>query len=150
MATVSDVAAYVLSRGAPMTAMKLQKLVYYSQAWSIVWDEEPLFPERIEAWANGPVCPALYNQHRGAFKLEAGHFGVVDAQALTKTQVETIDLVLGFYGEKNAQWLSDLTHMEAPWNLARERAHAAPGAMCNEEITLEDMSEYYSSLPPGV
>jgi len=38
-----DVAAYILSKKAPMPAMKLQKLVYYAQSWSLVWDDEPLF-----------------------------------------------------------------------------------------------------------
>jgi uncharacterized phage-associated protein len=59
MASAHDVAAYILSRQGRMTAMKLQKLVYYSQAWSVVWDERPLFPEKIEAWANGPVVRDL-------------------------------------------------------------------------------------------
>ena len=49
MANVFDVAACILKQKGPMTAMKLQKLLYYSQAWSLVWDEKPLFPERIEA-----------------------------------------------------------------------------------------------------
>ena len=52
-----------------MTALKLQKLVYYAQAWSLVWDEEPLFPDPIEAWANGPVVYELYKRHRGIFKV---------------------------------------------------------------------------------
>ena len=74
MATVGDVARYILERLAPdrfgdrVTAWKLQKLVYYAQAWSLVWDEVPLFPERIEAWANGPVCPTLY-QPKGKLNL---------------------------------------------------------------------------------
>ena len=37
------------------TSWKLQKLVYYCQAWSLVWDEEPLFEARIEAWANTAI-----------------------------------------------------------------------------------------------
>jgi hypothetical protein len=48
-----DVAAYILKQTGEITAMKLQKLVYYSQAWSLVWDEEPLFSERVEAWRMG-------------------------------------------------------------------------------------------------
>src|SRR5258708_570857 len=63
MATVHDVAAYILGKCGPMTAMKLQKLVYYSQAWGLVWDERPLFAEQIEAWANGPVVRDLYDKH---------------------------------------------------------------------------------------
>ena len=38
---VFDVAAYILQKTGSMTTMKLQKLVYYSQAWSLVWDEKP-------------------------------------------------------------------------------------------------------------
>ena len=66
MASVSDVASYMLNKLAPaetdriVTSWKLQKLVYYCQAWSLVWDERELFPERLEAWADGPVCPDLY------------------------------------------------------------------------------------------
>ena len=59
MSNVHDVAAMILNEQGAMTAMKLQKLVYYCQAWHLVWDEECLFPERIEAWANGPVVRAI-------------------------------------------------------------------------------------------
>ncbi len=64
MAQVADVAAYILEKCGPMTAMKLQKLVYYSQAWHLVWTEKPLFDNRIEAWANGPVVWELYDLPR--------------------------------------------------------------------------------------
>jgi len=61
MAHVEDVAIYIMEQCGPMTAMKLQKLVYYSQAWHLVWDEEPLFSDPIEAWANGPIVRSLYH-----------------------------------------------------------------------------------------
>lgn len=67
MASVFDVSAYILKKTGPISAMKLQKLAYYAQAWSLVWDDAPLFSERIEAWANGPVCPDLYFAHQGEF-----------------------------------------------------------------------------------
>lgn len=59
MASVYDVATYILEKQGAMTTWKLQKLVYYSQAWSLVWDDDVLFPEEIEAWANGPVVREL-------------------------------------------------------------------------------------------
>ncbi len=65
--SVHDVAAYILKKQGEMSAMKLQKLVYYSQAWSLVWDEKPLFRAQVEAWANGPVARSLYDKHRGQF-----------------------------------------------------------------------------------
>ena len=67
--SIFDVANYILNKKGSMTAMKLQKLAYYAQAWSIVWDEEELYKEGIQAWANGPVVKELYKAHRGEFCL---------------------------------------------------------------------------------
>lgn len=141
MATAHDVAAYILSKTGEITAMKLQKLVYYSQAWSLVWDEEPLFEERIEAWVNGPVVPDLYKRHRGLFKVSSWPGG--DPGKLTDSQRQTIDAVLGYYGDKSSQWLSDLTHREAPWIEARRGLD--PGDPGNREIGHAALAEYYSS-----
>jgi hypothetical protein len=57
MAHVQDAAACVLRARGPMSAMKLQKLCYYSYGYHLAWESRRLFPERFEAWANGPVCP---------------------------------------------------------------------------------------------
>ena len=66
MPNVLDVAGCILQQRGAMTTWKLQKLVYYSQAWALVWDDDAIFPEEIEAWANGPVVRKLYNAHQGA------------------------------------------------------------------------------------
>lgn len=143
MASVRDVAAYILNEMGSVSAMKLQKLVYYSQAWSMVWDERPLFSEHFEAWANGPVCPALFTLHRGRFLLSKGQIaGKPDA--LNKDERETVDAVLSFYGKQTPQWLSDLSHIESPWKDAR--VGVKDGDRCGSVITTEAMGEYYSSL----
>lgn len=144
---VFDVAKYIIERCGiegqlPITTWKLQKLVYYAQAWSVVWDDERLFGEKIEAWANGPVCPALYSVHRGQFKISDMKVG--DSSRLSQTQRETVDEVIRYYGGKSAFYLSELTHQEQPWLTAREGLN--PGEMGNQEITLESMADYYASL----
>ncbi len=144
MVTALDVAAYILKKAGSMTAMKLQKLVYYSQAWSLVWDEKPLFKNRIEAWANGPVVRTLYDAHKGMFEVTRKALKVGDPEALSEKQRETVDAVLEFYGDKSSQWLSDLTHSERPWIEARKGL--APGERGSREITLSSMAEYYESL----
>jgi uncharacterized phage-associated protein len=142
VASAHDVAAYILQKLGPMSAMKLQKLVYYSQAWHLVWDDQPLFPERIEAWANGPVVPDLYARHRGQFEVTEIPGG--DPDRLLPGERETIDIVLGTYGALDGRKLSHLTHAETPWREARaglrptERSHAA--------ITPSAMIEYYGAL----
>lgn len=146
MARVLDVAAYILAKHGPMTAMKLQKLVYYSQAWHLVWDEEPLFNEDIEAWANGPVVPALYRAHRGRLQLQPEESLGGDASGLTNSERETIDAVLHAYGDKSANWLSELTHREDPWRDARRNAGLHDGERGSAIINPADMYEYYDSL----
>lgn len=141
---VLDVAAFILLRLKSMPAMKLQKLVYYSQAWSLVWDDKPLFRDRIEAWANGPVVRRLYEAHRGKFMVSRIAGG--ESRKLNKTQRETVSAVLDFYGNRSSPWLRDLTHREDPWRLARERANLQDGERGNATILHSDMAEYYGSL----
>ncbi len=140
--SVFDVAAYILKKLGQMSSMKLHKLLYYCQAWSLVWDEAPLFFENIEAWSNGPVIRELFNFHRGHFQVEKIENGNPDK--LSPTQKETIDSVLNYYGNRQAQWLIDLTHNEEPWLISREGL--SPTDRGNNIITLESMAEYYSSL----
>ena len=129
-----------------MSAMKLQKLVYYAQAWALVWDEEPLFPEHIEAWANGPVVPALYARHQGQFKVTSELING-DPTQLASAQKETVDAVCDAFCTLNAQELSDMTHAEAPWRKARGRAGLRDGERGHETILHADMAEYYGGLP---
>lgn len=143
MASVFDVAKYILKKYHELSTMKLQKLCYYSQAWSLVWDDAPLFDEEFEAWANGPVCPELFSFSRGLFSIsEEAMSG--DPSKLSADQQETIDKVLEYYGSKNAQWLSQLTHMEDPWKNARK--NIPDGDKCSQIISKESMAMYYGGL----
>ena len=142
--SVFDVAEYILRKYGPLTTMKLQKLVYYCQAWSLVWDEKPLFTEKIYAWANGPVVYELFKHFQGQYevsKTERGKTGVLNPE-----QLETICAVLNYYGMKSSQWLSDLTHMEDPWKNARKGLK--DNQRGSEEITPAALADYYGGLPP--
>ncbi|MFH0924857.1 MAG: type II toxin-antitoxin system antitoxin SocA domain-containing protein [bacterium] len=143
--SVLDVASYILKKIGTMTTMKLQKLVYYSQAWSLVWDEVPLFKEPIEAWMSGPVVRELFNYHRGQFQISSVATGNPDILNTT-TQKETVEAVVNYYGKYSSQWLSDLTHKEDPWKNARHNILDTQRG--NKIISLQSMAEYYGSLPP--
>lgn len=144
MASILDVAAHVLRRKGRMTTMKLQKLCYYSQGWSLAWDGEPIFDEQFEAWANGPVAPALFDAHRGMFSIDAADLLAGDPARLTDDQIETIEAVLAAYGELSGRELSDKTHRERPWLEAR--GELAPGARSRELVSLEVMQDFFGGL----
>ena len=95
---VKDVAQYILEKNGAMTSMKLQKLVYYSQAWATVWDDDVLFDEEVQAWDNGPVVRELWEANKGKFKISTVDNG--DSTSINDVQCETIDRVLAFYGAK--------------------------------------------------
>ena len=141
MAKVIDVAEYILSKSGKMSTWKLQKLVYYSQAWHLVWDDKPLFTANIQAWANGPVVPQLYHMHKGNFSVTS-LAGAPDK--LKDSERETIDTVLAHYGKKSPDYLSQLTHLENPWRHARKGV--PDGERSGNVISHESMAEYYAGL----
>jgi uncharacterized phage-associated protein len=139
MARVHDVAAALLSEMGAMSAMKLEKLAYYSQAWHLARRGQPLFSDRVEAWREGPVVRALYEQHRQQYKVSEWRSG--DATRLTGPERETVDWVVRQYGGFSAEELSRLTHSELPWRTAR--AGLAEGEWSDREITKPAMTSYY-------
>ena len=112
MTTVHDVAAYLLKSLRKTTHTRLQQLVYYSQAWHLVWEGCPLFQEAILAWPNGPVVLELYEEYKGLFAVSQPLSG--DPAALSNKESTSVDSVLSFYGHRESQWLSDLIHSERP------------------------------------
>lgn len=144
MANVFATAKYILDSKGEISAMKLQKLCYYCQAWSLVWDDSELFPEDFQAWANGPVCPELFFHTQGKFKIVSADEATMVEGELTENQKDTINHVLDHYFQYDAQCLSQLTHQEDPWKLARVGVPAGVG--CNNIITKASMAEYYGGL----
>lgn len=146
MAGVRDVAAYILVKRGAMTAMKLQKLCYYAYGYHLAWEERRLFSAHFEAWANGPVSPALYRAHRGRYTLEPGDIHGGDPDALDRGERESVDCVLDAYGGLSAHQLSVATHREAPWLLARRRASAASLERSDERLRDGEILEFFEAL----
>lgn len=144
MAKVFDVAKYILEKQGSMSTWKLQKLCYYSQAWSLAWTGEPLFDEDFEAWRNGPVCPELFHVHKGMFSVDASLLPKADSSALSADEKETIDVVLSNYGDKEPYELRAISHAEPPWKDMRKGL--GDFDYCSNVITKTAMGEYYGSL----
>lgn len=146
MANIFSTARYILAKCGPMSTWKLQKLCYYSQAWSLAWTGEPLFDEDFEAWSNGPVCPELFRVHKGLFTVSLNDIPAAreSLPALTEDQTDTIDRVLDTYGSWAPYELREQSHEERPWKNARgDLQIGEPG---NERIEKSAMGEYYGSL----
>ncbi|KDP89696.1 MULTISPECIES: Panacea domain-containing protein [Clavibacter] len=143
MTNIHDVAAYITQRfTGPISTMKLQKLTYFSQGWTLALLGRPLFEEQFSAWTRGPVAYALYNEHRGLYSVSDWRRG--DANAVSDEERVVIDAVLSNYGALSGAELSDLTHRrDTPWAEARARVGAIEGAPANETIDREAMTRYF-------
>lgn len=146
MANIFNVARYILRKQDNMSTWKLQKLCYYAQAWSLAWTEQPLFEEDFQAWANGPVAPVLFAQHRGKFSVSESDFpsNLESLPNLTEDEKDTINKVLEFYGDFEPYQLREQTHSESPWKNAR--GNLPDGAPSNNVISKESMGNFYGSL----
>jgi len=123
----------------PMTAKKLEKLVYYAQAWHLAWHREPLFDDEIEAWKEGPVVRHLYEQHAKQYDVHEWRSGNRDL--LTADQRNTVAWVVARYGGFTAEALSRMTHNDAPWLVAR--AGIPDDARSDTPISRELMAAFY-------
>ena len=140
MLTVFDVARHILgTTDGSMSAMKLQKLCYYCQAWTLALEGEPLFNEDFLRWDAGPVCYELFDLHRGLYYVSSGALfgdkGLPPDVEMPVSKDEIIEEVLDNYMEFQGFELSKMTHEEDPWkNTPR-----------NGVITKESMKNYYST-----
>ena len=149
---------YLNNNGISVTPLKLQKLLYYIQAWHLVFfDKHPFFEDKPEAWVNGPVYTAVYDEYKSqkmkneAITLEIPEGKSSQAMAdecfqkigMDAEQQKYLNAVLKKYGFMASEKLVMLTHTEKPWNDAREGLRITEKG--NNYITHESMYNYYSS-----
>lgn len=118
--SVAAVANYVLRNiGSDVTQLKLQKLLYYVQGYSLVVLQKPMFKEDLEAWDYGPVIPELYEQLK-KYKDNpiTGRLEAVDLISPESQDAKLIDAVLNLLKEFSAGQLVTMTHRhDSPWDI---------------------------------
>jgi uncharacterized phage-associated protein len=102
--------------GDAITQLKLQKLVYYAEAWFLANFDKALTDENYEAWAHGPALRSLYSKYRDygweAIPPEKG-------QGVSSELSSYLEAVYEKYGQYSAKKLEHMTHVEDPWRNAR-------------------------------
>lgn len=125
--------------GDSITHLKLQKLVYYAQAWHLANFNKPLFREDLQAWAHGPVAPSLWDRYKDKGWNALPSPGV--RPALSAELERFLKKVLVNYGKYEAKFLEDLTHKEQPWKSVR--GDLSSYARCTKPIAKEVMRDFY-------
>ncbi len=138
-----DIAEYFIQlandTGSFISNLKLQKLVYYAQAWHLALYDEPLFDEDFEAWVHGPIIPQLYHE----YKKFGWHPIEQEAKPDLPSKIrEFLDELALEYFASDAYELEQMTHIEAPW--IKARGNLPPDAASNSVIRQEWIKEYFA------
>jgi len=144
--TALQVAKYILciahNYGDVLTNLKLQKLLYYAQAWYLVNNNNcKLFDEEIEAWQHGPVVREVYDRYKKFKGLPIEEdLSNDDVNALSEDIHKYMSEFLDEFMDYSATSLVNMTHSEAPWIEAYNRCK------CGGIISTDSMYNYYSKL----
>ena len=146
MITANQIADYFIKRardvGEPITNLKLQKLVYYAQAWHLALYDEQLFDGQFEAWVHGPVNRELYQRFKDCRWKPI--LDEIDYPELPQEVLEHVDEVWEVYGGLSAWDLEGLAHSETPWLEAR--GDIPSDESCETIISDSTMKAFYKKL----
>lgn len=119
-----------------ITNLKLQKILYFAQAYYLAKHGKPIFSEKLEAWKYGPVVPEVYR------KLKCnGSKPIIleeDKSTLAEEDKEILKKVWDTFGGYSANRLVDIVHAHAPWKEAN--------ASMDKVISHKAIKDYYSPL----
>lgn len=152
MTTVDRVVDYIVvtlrDANTSPNLLKMQKLLYYVQAWALATKGEPVFPNKFQAWVHGPVCREVYDRFKETHSLYDSVRPTEDmrnsAGQLSGEVRLHIDEVLEAYAHYSGTQLEAMTHREDPWIQARGGRH--PAERCETEIDEDLMKSYYANL----
>lgn len=150
--TIDRAADYIIARlaeaGGGLTVLKLQKLLYYAQAWHLAFRNAPLFRGGFQAWIHGPVNRDIYDRFKGSKMLYSGISERDVTPSFTADSVPFedrahIDSVLEVYAAFSGTELEVMTHQEEPWMTARGGLRDTE--RCEALIDESLMQRYYSA-----
>ncbi|HFK0261622.1 Panacea domain-containing protein [Listeria seeligeri] len=143
MYSIQQLAEWLLAKES-MTNKKLQKMAYYSVAWSYALLEKQVFEEdEFQAWVHGPVSPVLYHDYKENKWEEIPNNGI-EAPKFDGEIEELLESVWFTYGEETGNGLEALSHSERPWIVAR--SGYSENENCDVVIKKEDMKSFYLSI----
>jgi uncharacterized phage-associated protein len=147
MATAEAVARYFLWLAAQepeeelVTHMRLQKLLYYAQGWSLASRGRALFEGEIQAWQHGPVVHEVYSRFAAFKAAPIPSTLAADSPELDDGEKALIAWVWGKEGRYSASELRRRTHQERPWRESRQGVREDEAS--RSPISLEIMRTYF-------
>lgn len=147
--TANDIADYLIAesreRGELLTNLKLQKLLYYADAWNLALRDEPLFDEEFKAWVHGPVLASQYHRFKDFRWMPIT--SEIERPNLSADLSAFLDEIVDVFGSETAVALELMTHRELPWIEARGDTPASDPS--SAKISKETTKKFYRAMENG-
>lgn len=125
--TASEVANYLIWLAAHerpearylLAPIHIQKLLFYIQGWSLIEMGGVMFGEPIEAWTEGPVVDAVYQQFKNTQRNRLITAVPENEPNLSPSDREMVRAVWSAYRKYAWPTLVDMTHDDPAWIKAR-------------------------------
>lgn len=148
LTTANDVANYILchfrDKSEDIDHLKLQKLVYYCQAWYLALYGTPLFDDELQAWIHGPVQPSLYQRFKVFRWMPILLDDIQCPEDMPQESKDHINEVLGVYSGYSGEELESIVHQEKPWLDARKGFSQFES--CSQRIDEKTMEDFYYKM----
>ena len=122
--------------GEDITLMKLSKLVYIANGWSLAIYNSPLVSEPVQAWKFGPVIESLYHQFKKYGNRPIDMLAI--AEKIPDKDTETkllLDKVWELNKNHTAYQLSNWTHIKgSPWDQVWVKTDGARDQVISNEL----------------
>lgn len=117
---IDEAVQYLLVKCVEITPLALQKLLYYSQAFSMTISEKAIFEEDCEAWVHGPVYRDIYEKYKSfGYNPIEKEFVNQKFEQLSEEEKELLDSIVNNFGCYSGKVLEEMTHYELPWKNIR-------------------------------
>ena len=148
MPAATQVAEWIVRHSAedlavPVDPMSLEKMVYYAQCFYLALKREPLFMDEIHAWRFGPVVRSVYDRY-SAFDSNPIVLEEGDWPSLDEKIEDYLVQIVSFFGRYTALKLSDATHSEEPWIIARHGLSRPQNS--DVLMPVQQLKQYYCGL----
>lgn len=142
---IDGVVQYLLYKCEEITPLALQKLLYFSQAFSCAINKEFLFEDDCEAWVHGPVYRNIYEKYKNyGYNPIEEELDEYNFNLLSDGEKDLLDSVVNNFGCYSGKVLEEMTHIESPWKEARKGlGHDVPS---NRIIPKESIEKYFEAV----
>lgn len=154
---VLDVSRYVINysneKEYGISNLKLQKILYFIQAFFLISASKSCFKEKIEAWDFGPVVPEAYREYKQfgggdipsiSYIIDFNDENIWESDIveyeddiISKSDKQRIMAVVDKFADYSATDLVSITHAQTPWKSAYKKGQ-------NNEITIESMKGFFN------